>query len=161
MLASVRNDLVDVVFVVSQIRQDFPTVQTLLSNFNSTRGYFNSLFLRVPNQINKVVDLLRSVSDCKLLFLPIRLDPSLLLQQPIELPLLVDVQLLILDLLSSKHLLPDLPNLKLNLVFLCRLVVEHILHFSCVEVLPLKLLHNFSCPELVRGLIICFSTTPN
>jgi hypothetical protein len=126
------NDLVDVIFTISKVWLDFTTYKTLLGNFNSSLSNFQSFLLCIPNQINEVMNLLWSVSYCKLLFLTTPFYSRLFFQQPIQLPLLFNVNSLIFNLLSCKHLFTNLPNILLNTILITRIGIEHLLHLCCV-----------------------------
>jgi len=109
-----RDNLVDVVPVIAKVWHNLPLLQALQSYRDPSISDLKCLLLRVPYQINKVVDLLRGVPQCKLLLLAVEPYLRLLLDESVQNQLNLLKLLHISCLLSRKHLLPHVSDLLLN-----------------------------------------------
>jgi len=136
-----RDNFVNVVPVITKVRLNLPSLQALQSNSDPAICNLKCLLLRVPYQVNKVVDLLGGMPQCKLLLLAIEPYLGLLLDKSVQYQLNLLKLLHVLCLLGSKHFLAPIPDLLPNLGHLRSLLVVDILHANLLMILPFELVN--------------------
>lgn len=149
-----RDNLVNVVPVITKVRLNLPSLQALQSNRDPAICNLKCLLLRVPYQVNEVVDLLGGMPQCKLLLLAIEPYLGLLLDESVQYQLNLLKLLHVLCLLGSKHFLAPIPYLLLDLGHLRRLLVVDILHANLLMILPFELVNQSWCEESIRFIFL-------
>lgn len=143
------NNFINVINSIAVIWENLASIKRLLSLLDSSVRNLDGLVFCVANQVNKIVNLFRSVSQRKFLFLSIRLNSCFLFQESVEFDFSILKNLLVSNFLSCEHGFSHLTNSDLYFVDFVLFFIKALLHINFVVILPSVFLDQLLRPKYI------------